>query len=644
MTENIRMLAAIMFADMVGFTALMQEDENMAKSKRDRYRQKLDEEITLNGGKILQYYGDGTLAIFGSAVSATNCAVKVQKELQNEPKVPLRIGLHIGDIVYDNDGVFGDAVNVASRIESLAIQGSVLISEKLFDEIKNHPLLPAKSMGHFELKNVKQPVAIYAMTSDGLVVPKPDELHGKAKNAYRSVAVLPFLNMSPDPDNEFFSDGITEEIINALTKVEGLQVTSRTSSFAFKGKSDDIRHIAQRLNVSTILEGSVRKAGQRVRITAQLVNAIDGYHFWSESYDGSLENIFDLQDEISRKIANKLIEHLAVGKVTTPLVKSSTTNPDAYNHYLKGIYYWNRWNPVDNQKAVEELQKAIDIEPNFAKAYAWLANCYILAGTMGFLKSEIAYPKAKENGHKAMMLEPDNSECNISIGLIYLFVDWNWEGARRAFEKAMELNPGAGGGYQTYSYYLIAVGKIKEAIQALEKAAKLDPLSLPIGTHLANGYLAEEKYDEAISHVNKMLELDPTFRNAIELKGWAYFLKGECEIAISLLKQYQSLTGDEQKGLTLLAYVYSKCGFTDKTLELLEILYKRVKDNPNSSFNIDLAVIYNGLGDYDKAFEYLNKAVEERSGAVIFLRSSPIWKDVKNDSRFQGILKKAGLT
>jgi TolB-like protein len=191
-----------------------------------------------------------------------------------------------------------------------------LVSGKIFDEIRNHPLLPAKDLGLYELKNVKQPVSIYALKNEGLVIPKPDELHGKAKNAYRSLAVLPFVNMSADPENEFFSDGISEEIINALTKVEGLQVTARTSSFAFKGKLDDIRAIGQKLNVSTILEGSVRKAGQNVRITAQLINAIDGYHFWSESYDGKLENIFELQDEISRKIANKLIEHLAVGKVT----------------------------------------------------------------------------------------------------------------------------------------------------------------------------------------------------------------------------------------------------------------------------------------------------------------------------------------
>ncbi|HEY3250246.1 MAG TPA: tetratricopeptide repeat protein [Ignavibacteria bacterium] len=643
MTENIRLLAAIMFADMVGFTALMQEDEGKAKSKRDIYRKKLDKEITTYQGKILQYYGDGTLAIFGSAISAINCAVEVQKELQKEPKVPLRIGLHIGDIAYDDDGVFGDAVNIASRIESLAVQGSVLISEKLFDEIKNHPLLPARPMGHFELKNVKQPVSIYAMTNEGLVVPKPDELHGKAKNAYRSLAVLPFLNMSPDPDNEFFSDGISEEIINALTKVEGLQVTSRTSSFAFKGKNDDIRQIAQKLNVSTILEGSVRKAGERVRITAQLVNAVDGYHFWSESYDGQLENIFDLQDEISRKIANKLIEHLAVGKVTAPLVKSSTTNLEAYNHYLRGIYYWNKWNPADNPRAIQELQKAIEIEPNFGRAYAWLANCYVLAGSMGFLKPEIAFPKAKEYGNKAIMLDPESPECNIAIGLIDLFVNWNWEGARKAFEKAIELNPGVAGAHQTYGLYLIAVGKNKEALESAETAARLDPLSLPIGTHLAQCYFSQGRFDDAIRQLNKVLELDPAFRNAIEFKAWAYYLKGECDTAISLLKQYQKLAGNEQKGWTSLAYAYSRCGFTDKTREILKILERRINDEPGISLSIDFAIIYTGLKEYDKALDYLDKAVNEHSGAILFLRINPLWKDLEDFPRFKEILKRIGF-
>jgi len=643
MTENIRLLAAIMFADMVGYTALMQENEKKAKSNRDKYKKLLEESINAHQGRILQYYGDGALVIFGSAISAIDCAVKVQQGLLTEPRIPVRIGLHIGDIVYDNDGVFGDAVNIASRIESLAVEGSVLISEKMNDEIRNHPHLKSKHVGQFELKNVKTPVNLYALTNEGLVVPNPGELQGKAKNAYRSVAVLPFINMSADPDNEFFSDGMTEEIINALTKVEGLQVTARTSSFAFKGSQVDVRTIGQKLNVSTILEGSVRKSGEKVRITAQMINAINGYHFWSESYDGELNNIFELQDEISRKIANKLIEHLSVGKVTTPLVKSSTTDITAYNYYLKGLYYWNKWNPIDNVKAIEEFNKAIEIEPGFAKAYAWLSNSYLVAGATGFQKTGNVYPLAKKFALKASELDPGDPVCISSIGLVHLFVEWDWEGARKSFEKTLELSPGVGTAYYTYSLYLSVTGRNEEAIRAIEKASKLDPLSLPIGTWLATCYYVVGRIDDGINQLNKVLEMDPVFRNALELKGMGYFVKGEYDAAISILKEYQLLSGADNKAISALGYVYARCGCSDKSLEIIDLLKKREKNEPDSSFNIDFAFVYTGLREYDKAFYYLEKAVEERSGAAVFLRASLIWADLKDDPRFAKILQKVGL-
>ena len=271
----------------------------------------LDNTLEKYHGKILQYYGDGSLSIFKSAIDAVNCAINIQQQLLQNPKVDLRIGIHTGDVSVEDESIYGDGVNIASRIESLAVSGSVFISEKVYDEIKNQEHVQAKELGFFELKNVKLPVRVYAITNDGMVVPTRGELTGKTKQPSNRLAVLPFVNMSADPENEYFSDGITEELLNALTKVEGLQVTSRTSVFAFKGKNDDVRDIAIKLNVDKILEGSVRKSGNRVRITAQLINAADGYHLWSENYDRDLTDIFEVQDEISGIIANKLRENFA---------------------------------------------------------------------------------------------------------------------------------------------------------------------------------------------------------------------------------------------------------------------------------------------------------------------------------------------
>lgn len=232
--SNYRSLAAIMFADMVGYTRLMQEDESRAKLLRDRQRNVVDKVITTNNGKVMQYYGDGTLSMFSSAINAVEAAQEIQEQLRQDPPVPLRIGIHIGDVVHDSEGVFGDAVNVAARVQSLSVPGGVMMSGKVFDEIKNHPGIKVEAFGEHELKNVFNPISIFALANKGLVVPEQSyiqEITGSHKN---SVAVLPFANFSPNPENEYFSDGITEEIINALVKLDGLQVPSRTSVFAYK--------------------------------------------------------------------------------------------------------------------------------------------------------------------------------------------------------------------------------------------------------------------------------------------------------------------------------------------------------------------------------------------------------------------------
>jgi class 3 adenylate cyclase len=266
-----RRVSAIMFTDMVGYTALMQEDESRARRDRDRQRVVLGRHIEHHGGRILLFYGDGALSVFDSAIEAVSSAVNIQRELAQEPRIALRVGIHTGDVVYDDEGVFGDGVNIAARIQSLGTSGSVLVSGKVYDEIKNQRHLRAVSLGEFNLKNVQRPLEVFAIAAEGVTLPQPESLPKPGREAHRSVAVLPFMNMSADPENEYFSDGITEELINVLTRVNGLQVTARTSSFAFKGKRHDVRQIAKRLGVETVLEGSVRKFGDRLRIAAQLI-------------------------------------------------------------------------------------------------------------------------------------------------------------------------------------------------------------------------------------------------------------------------------------------------------------------------------------------------------------------------------------
>lgn len=306
LAEGTRSLVAIMFTDIVGYTAIMQEDEQIAKEQRQRHRDVLEANITAYQGRILQHFGDGTLTIFSSAIHAVSCAVLIQQELQKEPVIPLRIGLHQGDIVFNEEGAYGDSVNIASRIESLAVPGSVLISYKVYDDIKNQPGLPVTSLGNYELKNIKDPIEIFALTNKGLIVPHLEDISGKTKDNGIGLAVLPFTNISSDPENETFTDGITEDLIAKLSNIEGIQVKSSTSSFAFKGKNIDVREIGVKLDVTHIIEGSVRKEGDTVRITVQLVDANDGNQLWAETFDREVENVLKIQDEISQHISEKL--------------------------------------------------------------------------------------------------------------------------------------------------------------------------------------------------------------------------------------------------------------------------------------------------------------------------------------------------
>src|SRR5215204_4018460 len=442
-TAIMRQLAAILFADMTGYTALMQENEQLARTKRQRLKDVLETTIQKYNGKTLQYYGDGSLSIFNSAIDGVHCAVNMQQQLQQHPLVEVRMGLHSGDVTIEEEAIYGDGVNLASRIESLAVPGSVFISEKVFDEIRNQENIKTREMGYFEFKNVQRPVRVFAITNNGIVVPTREALQGKTAQPTNRLAVLPFVNMSADPENEYFSDGITEELLNALTKVEGLQVTSRTSAFAYKGKHDDVRDIGIKLNVDKILEGSVRKSGNRVRITAQLINAADGYHLWSENYDRNLTDIFEVQDEISGIIANKLRENLTLKEQSAPLVKVPTKNMAAYTCYLKGLHFRNKLTPADERKAIECCEKAIDIEPDYAEAYAMSAMAYGHLGSTGQVLPQKAFEIVHRFADKALELDSNLAEGYIAKGNAYLYYDWKWKEAFEALQKAIEINPGA---------------------------------------------------------------------------------------------------------------------------------------------------------------------------------------------------------
>lgn len=638
-----RQLLAILFADMTGYTALMQQNERLARSKQQRMKEVLEASITKHNGKIVQYYGDGSLNIFSSALDGVHAAVDIQQQLQQEPKVDVRIGIHTGDVTMEDGAIYGDGVNLASRIESLAVPGSVFISEKVLDEIRNQEYIQTRELGYFELKNVQQPVRIFAIANNGIVVPAREELRGKTKQPLNRLAVLPFVNMSADPENEYFSDGITEELLNALTKVDGLQVTSRTSVFAFKGKNDDIRDIAVRLNVDKILEGSVRKSGNRVRITAQLINAADGYHIWSENYDRNLTDIFAVQDEISGIITNKLRENLTVKQQEATPVKTSAINIEAYTCYLKGLHYINKITPADTQKAIACLEEAIALEPGYAQAYGRAAMAYSHLGSSGQMLPARAFQVVHRYADIAVKLDDSISEGHLAKASAYLFYEWKWKEAYDALVKAGDLNPGDTTVHRMLGFYYIVMGHIQRAVDIMEEAITLDPLSPTINHFLGTVYIFAERYDDAIKQANKLLEIDPQMRVSVELKGWATGLKGDWQAAIKLFEEVHRLTGHPLKGLMPLGFAYAKSGLPEKAMECIRKMERRQAEEPESVIDADLAAVWHALGDIDKTFYYIDQCVEKRIAPVTFFLEYPVFKELKNDPRYMEMRIKNGL-
>ncbi len=638
-----RQLAAILFADMTGYTALMQENEQLARQKRARLKEVLESTITGFHGKVLQFYGDGSLSIFQSAIDSVKCAIAMQRQFRQDPVVDIRMGIHTGDVTIEEEAIFGDGVNLASRIESLAVPGGIFISEKVYDEIHNQEHISTREIGYFELKNVKQPVRVFAIANEGIVVPTREEIRGKTSKPSNRLAVLPFMNMSADPENEYFSDGITEELLNALTRVEGLQVTSRTSVFAFKGKHDDIRDIAIRLNVDKVLEGSVRKSGNRVRITAQLINAADGYHIWSETYDRNLTDIFEVQDEISGIIANKLRENLTEAQQVAQLVKAPTRNITAYTWYLKGLHFWNKLTPADCRKAIECYEQAIAIEPSYALAYAMAAACYSYLGSSGQMLPDRAFEIVHRYADKALEIDPKVAEGYIAKGSAYLLYDWKWKEAYAALQTGHRLNPGSVEAYELLGFYHILMGQKEEAVRLLEEAEQIDPLSPVVIQSLGNMYQFAERYDDSIRQADKLLEMDPRMRVSLEMKGWATGMKGDWQAALVFFEELHRLTNHPLKGLMGLSYAYAKLGQRDKTMECIRKMEQRQIEEPNSVIDADLAVAWFSLDDYDKTFYYIEQCIAKRMGPVGYFLEYPAYKGIKEDPRYEKVKKQIGM-
>lgn len=637
-----RQLAAIMFTDMVGYTLLMQQNEQLAMQKRDRSKKTIEDSLEKHGGKLLQFYGDGTLSIFSSAVSAINSAVEMQTQFLMEPKIDVRIGIHSGDVLMDDSGIYGDSVNVASRIESLSTPGGIFISEKMFDEVKNMESITAKSLGYFELKNVKQPMQVYAITNPGIVVPSRDELKGKTKTTLNGIAVLPFASMSSDPENEVFCDGITEELINVLAQVDGLQVISRTSAFAFKGKNEDIREIAAKLNVQKIIEGSVRKAGNKIRITAQLINAADGCHFWSATYDRSMEDIFAVQDEISRAIANKLRVNLTAEEHESPIAPVPTENLLAYKKYLQGSLNWDSIQMEVRISSVDLLKEAVEHDPAFANAHALLSTIYSFPGIMGDMDANEARQLAGYHAKKALESQPENPKALSAMAIVKMGA-WEWNEAYELLEQARKINPSEPSVYFALGEYYMLFLQFDKAAEVARKTAEVDPMSARTLAEAARILVYIGKPDLALEYTERSLLLNPQNFLAMQMKGYVAFLKQEYDKAIAVFEENQKIVGDHPYALLALALAYKMATHEEKAQIIRSKFLEMQQQYPNAGFEPLIAYVHLLFGEMEEFYKIFDKAVKDKNMWVIQMYADSFNPSLRTDPHVCAARKKYGL-
>jgi TolB-like protein/DNA-binding winged helix-turn-helix (wHTH) protein/Flp pilus assembly protein TadD len=455
----------------------------------------------------------------------------------------------------------------------------------------------------------------------------------------QSIAVLPLENLSREPEQEYFADGITEELITSLSKIAALHVTSRTSVMRYKRTNKPLPQIARELNVDGIVEGTVQRSGDRVRITAQLIYAPADQHLWAQSYDRELKDVLALQDEVARAIAVEIKTTLTPQEQKT-LASARSVNPLAYEAYLKGRYYWNKRTAEGISKAADYFQQAINQEPDYGMAYSGLADCNSGLAWHGFAAPKEVLPRAKIAALKAIEIDPSSGEAHASLALV-LSHQRNWATAENEFKRALQLNPGYANAHHWYGDYLSAVGRHEEALAEAKRAFELDPLSPMINTWLGYRYYDSRRYDEAIEQGRKILEFDPSFAAAHLLLGHAYLQKGLHAQAISELQNATTLSGDSPIYLAQVGVAFAAAGRNAEALAVINRLKKAAKQSYVSSYG--LAQIYAALGDRKNALSSLQSAYDEGAVWMQYLKVDPTLDSLNSQPQFHDLVRQMGL-
>jgi adenylate cyclase len=542
-----RRLAAILAADVVGYSALMQRAEEATYAEFERLRRELIEpSLCSHEGRLIKTTGDGALAEFASPLAAMRCAVEIQDRLASgSSPLRLRVGINLGDVIVGQDGeLYGDGINIAVRLEGIADPGGILISEKVFSEVEGKLDVGFEDRGGQQLKNISRPVRAYAVCAGthsvpteglGTAPPLPDK---------PSIAVLPFQNMSGDPEQDYFADGVVEDIITALSRFKSLFVIARNSSFTYKSKAVDIKQIGRELGVRYVLEGSVRKAANRVRIAAQLINASTGAHLWADRFDGVIEDIFELQDQVTTSVVGAITPTLERAEIGRAVLKP-TNSLDAYDHYMRGIASAYQWTNEANSEALRHYYKAIELDPNFALAHALATCCYSwrkINRRVTDTAREIA--ETKRLAERATQLGQDDAQVLCWSGAALAFVVGEVDAGVALVDRALRLNPNLMDAWLSSGLVRLVLGEWNLAVEHFAHAIRLspfDPLLFLMQGGTASGHFYAGRYDEAAVWSAKSIGENPNFSSAWRIAAASNAFLGRQEQAQKAVARLQQL-------------------------------------------------------------------------------------------------------
>jgi adenylate cyclase len=640
-TESRRRLAAIMFTDMVDYSAMAQADEAGTLALLDEHNRILRPLFGKFRGREVKTAGDAFLVEFESALDAVRCACEIQQALRdrnaaspNARQIRIRIGVHVGDVVETNGDMLGDAVNIASRIEAIAEPEEICLTQQVYDQVQNKLTVPIVRLPPVALKNIRLPTPVFKILpqwdapSQGNPTSLPTGIH--------RLAVLPLASISPDPGDEYFADGLTEELISMLSQVQGLSVIARTSVSPYKSAPKSIAQIGTELGVDTVLEGSVRKAGNRIRITLQLVDATTQRHVWASSYNREVDDVFAVQADIATRTAEALRLELAPS-VSPRGKRKSPTNPEAYDRYLRGLVAASLPGKEAFDEAVRCFEESTKIDPDFAEAYAAWANLYVVAAG-GTVSMPSVIPRARELARRALELNPDSSEAHASLANIALQFDHDWPFAEAEFRKAISLNPSNVTAHAFLSLLFIALGRYGEAKEAIRRAIQLDPGGRHQRT-LAWAELESGNFAVAIELLQGEVHRRPTAAYPHVLLGLFYLTAGRRNDALHEADTPLEGANDEERFDH--ALLNALVGRPESARRIAAEIERGESNDYNSAAH--LAMLYSSMGEKSKALDLLEQDSREGDQILWLFHRGTYFDPIRNEPRFVALLRRFRL-